>query len=172
MPAPQLTVSPDGRFALALVFGAKPAFFSQANVVVVDIHSARRVSLVCCGTGQLQYRRGQAVAHFADGLTLSTARGSLLSKPLQSQRILQLLLLPANRAAFGAGGSPPECIAPLCSAVTLVGLRPAHGLPVLDVEPRLDADLIADLPYRGRAERRLLLSACQGPRTICSYPSC
>ncbi len=49
--APQLTVSPDGKFALALVFGAKPTFSSQAIVVVVNIHSARRVRLFSCGAG-------------------------------------------------------------------------------------------------------------------------
>jgi hypothetical protein len=45
----QLAVSPDGRYAFALVYGASGAFFTQANLVVVDIRSAhsKRVRRFC-----------------------------------------------------------------------------------------------------------------------------
>ena len=39
----QLALSPDGKYAFALVYGTSGAFFTQANVVVVDIRTAKKV---------------------------------------------------------------------------------------------------------------------------------
>jgi len=41
--AAQLTISPDGRYAFALVYGTSPAFYAQAHVIVVDIHKGHQV---------------------------------------------------------------------------------------------------------------------------------
>ena len=51
-----MAVSPDGRYAFALVFGASnednadPVFYRQPDVVVVDIRSAKRVSKPLCSS--------------------------------------------------------------------------------------------------------------------------
>ena len=43
----QLAVSPDGKYAFALVYGNSPAFYAEANLVVVDIHNSKRVRAAC-----------------------------------------------------------------------------------------------------------------------------
>ena len=44
---PQLTVSPDGKYAFAMIFGPDFAYYEHPYVVVVDIHSAMQVGRCC-----------------------------------------------------------------------------------------------------------------------------
>ncbi len=63
--ASQLTVSPDGKYAFAMVFGGDPAYYHKPYIVVVDIHEAKRV----CGWSALSCARENPVPALAAART-------------------------------------------------------------------------------------------------------